>query len=124
MAIPVRSIRGSTVSREGVFDRKRMRDNLLLINANLITMNPIYSIHCAANHSIPTERIDVERAIQLYTIDNALLSFEEREKGSIETGKLGDFTIVDNDPTQIPRGDIEDIEVVMTVIHGNVVYAG
>ena len=58
-------------------------------------MNPLYSIHCAANHSIPSERISAERAIQLYTIDNAHLSFEENEKGSIETGKLGDLTVVD-----------------------------
>ena len=86
-------------------------------------MNPLYSIHCAANHSIPSERISAERAIQLYTIDNARLLFEENEKGSIETGKLGDLTVVDGDPTQVPREAIKDIGVAMTVIDGTVVYS-
>ena len=86
-------------------------------------MDPLYSIHCAANHSIPTERLDAERAIQLYTIDNAHLSFEEKDKGSVEEGKLGDFTVVDSDPTRVPIETIQDISVAMTIIQGAVVYS-
>lgn len=86
-------------------------------------MNPLYSIHCAANHSISTERLDTERAIQLYTIDNALLSFEENDKGSVEEGKLGDFTVMDSDPTRVPVETIKDIEVAMTIIGGATVYS-
>ena len=86
-------------------------------------MDPLYSIHCAANHSIPTERLDAERAIQLYTIDNAHLSFEEKDKGSIEKGKRGDFTVVGSDPTRVPVETIQDISVAMTIIYGAVVYS-
>ena len=86
-------------------------------------MDPLYSIHCAANHSIATERLDAERAIQLYTIDNAHLSFEEKDKGSIEKGKRGDFTVVGSDPTRVPVETIQDISVAMTIIYGAVVYS-
>ena len=86
-------------------------------------MDPIYSIHCAANHSIPAERLDPERAVKLYTLDNARLAFEENEKGSIEIGKLGNFTVIENDPTQVSRETIKDIGIAMTVIGGSVVYS-
>jgi len=85
-------------------------------------MNPVYSIHCAVNHSLPEERLDAERAIQLYTIDNARLGFEEKDKGSIETGKLADFTIVSQDPTEAPPDRIKEIGVEMTIIGGQVVF--
>ena len=86
-------------------------------------MDPIYSIHCAANHSIPAERLDPERAIQLYTLDNARMAFEEKEKGSIEINKRADFTVVDNDPTRVSREAIKNIGIVMTVIGGRVVHS-
>jgi len=85
-------------------------------------MNPVYSIHCAVNHSIPGEKLDVESAIRLYTLDNARLSFEENEKGSIETGKLADLTILDRNPTRIEPEAIKEIRVEMTVIGGEIVY--
>lgn len=86
-------------------------------------MNPLYSIHCAANHSISTERLDAERAIQLYTIDNAHLSFEENDKGSVEEGKRGDFTVMESDPTRVPVETIKDIDIAMTIIGGATVYS-
>lgn len=86
-------------------------------------MDPVYSIHCAANHSVPTERLAVERAIQLYTLDNARLAFEENDKGSIEEGKRGDFTVLEGNPMQVPRNAIKDIGVAMTIIGGIVAYS-
>ena len=69
------------------------------------------------------KRLDTERAIQLYTIDNAHLSFEENDKGSVEEGKLGNFTVMDSDPTRVPVETIKDIEVAMTIIGGATVYS-
>src|ERR1035438_7927206 len=39
----------------------------------------------------PEQRISREQAIRLYTINNAWLTFEEKEKGSLEPGKLADL---------------------------------
>ncbi|MBL8233782.1 MAG: amidohydrolase, partial [Bryobacterales bacterium] len=45
----------------------------------------------------PEQRITREQAIRLYTIQNAFLTFEEKEKGSIEPKKLADFIVLDRD---------------------------
>src|SRR5262249_7184418 len=45
------------------------------------------------NRLVPTERLTRMEAIQLYTINNAYLHHEEKEKGSLEIGKLGDLII-------------------------------
>lgn len=61
-------------------------------------------------------------AIRLYTINNAYLTFEEKEKGSIETGKLADFIIVDRDLLQCPVDEIADTKVLETYLGGEKVY--
>jgi len=85
-------------------------------------MKPLYGVHCAVNHSNPKERIAVERALQLYTSDNARMAFEEKIKGSIEVGKLGDLVVLDADPTVVPSKSLKDIAVEMTVLGGQIVY--
>jgi predicted amidohydrolase YtcJ len=83
-------------------------------------LGPLYGIHCAVNHSNPAERISPERALELFTIDNARLAFEEADKGTIEVGKLADFTVLGADPRAVPPETIRDIPVTMTIVGGEV----
>jgi predicted amidohydrolase YtcJ len=71
----------------------------------------------------PEQRIDVETAIKAYTINNAFAAREEEIKGSIEVGKLADFTILDRDLTAIAPAEIKDVRVLGTVVGGRVVFA-
>jgi predicted amidohydrolase YtcJ len=71
---------------------------------------------------VPEQKIGVEDALRAYTINGAYASFEEKEKGSIERGKLADFTLVDRDLTRIAPETIRDAHVVMTIVGGRVVY--
>jgi len=48
--------------------------------------------------------------------------FEEKVKGSIESGKFADLIVIDRDILTIPENEIKDIKVVMTVIDGKIVY--
>jgi predicted amidohydrolase YtcJ len=59
----------------------------------------------------------------MYTIDSAYSSGKESIKGSIETGKLADLTIISRDLHESPPNEIGDIEVDMTIVGGKVVYA-
>src|SRR5262249_20062462 len=70
----------------------------------------------------PDERLTREQAIRLYTINNAYLNHEEKEKGSLEIGKLGDVVLIDRDILSCPVNSIRHTRVLLTVVGGKVVY--
>jgi predicted amidohydrolase YtcJ len=70
----------------------------------------------------PEQRISREQAIRLYTINNAYLTFEEKEKGSLEKGKLADLIVLDRDILTCPVDDVRKIQVEQTYLGGRVVF--
>jgi predicted amidohydrolase YtcJ len=70
----------------------------------------------------PEQRLTREQAIRLYTINNAFLTFEEHEKGSLEPGKLADFAILKQDILTCPEEAVKDIEVTQTYLGGRLIY--
>ncbi len=84
--------------------------------------NPLYGIHWAVNHHNKGSRITLEEAIKAYTLDAAFASFEENIKGSIEPGKLADFTVLENDLSETPMDKIKNTKVCMTIINGNILF--
>jgi predicted amidohydrolase YtcJ len=70
----------------------------------------------------PEERITREQAIRLYTINNAFLMFGEKEKGSLETGKLADFIVLKQDVLTCPLDQVKSIEVERTFLGGKQVH--
>ena len=70
----------------------------------------------------PEQNITRQEAIRLYTINNAYLTFEEREKGSLEAGKLADFILIDRDILTCPTDEVRDIKVRETWLGGKRVY--
>ncbi|HVE39078.1 MAG TPA: amidohydrolase [Planctomycetota bacterium] len=71
----------------------------------------------------PEERLSREEAIRLYTINNAYLHHEEKDKGSLEVGKLGDLIIIDRDVLHCPVDEILRTKVLGTVVGGKLVWA-
>ena len=70
----------------------------------------------------PEQRITRQQAIRLYTINNAYLTFEEKQKGSLEPGKLADFIVLDKDILACPLDEIKDIAVQATYLGGKAVF--
>ena len=68
------------------------------------------------------EVISAYDALKAVTINAAYQCFEETTKGSIEVGKLANFTIVNQNPTTIDPKDIKDIKIVHTYVEGNSIY--
>ena len=64
-----------------------------------------------------------EQVLQLYTINNAWLTFEETLKGSLEPGKLADFVVLKQDLLECPVDDVRNITVEATYLGGQRVYA-
>jgi predicted amidohydrolase YtcJ len=70
----------------------------------------------------PSQRIALDEAIKVCTINSAYASFEENLKGSIESGKLADFVILEKDPRDVDPDHIKEIAIVRTVVGGRTMF--
>jgi len=61
-------------------------------------------------------------ALKMWTWNGSYLMFAEKEKGSIEPGKLADLAVISIDYATCPEDEIKDIEALRTVVGGKVVY--
>jgi len=71
----------------------------------------------------PEQKISVEDALRAYTSGGAYASYDERDKGTLERGKLADFVMIDRDLTRTPPAEIAQARVVMTVVGGRIVHS-
>lgn len=69
---------------------------------------------------LPLEKLTVDEAVRLFTINAAYASFEEDIKGSIEVGKLSDMVVLSEDIYSIDEDRIKDVNVEMTIVGGKV----
>jgi predicted amidohydrolase YtcJ len=72
----------------------------------------------------PDERIDIETAIRIFTINGAINIMKEDVTGSIETGKSADFIVINQNLLEIPSEKIHETKVLQTVLQGKTVYEG
>ena len=66
------------------------------------------------------QRVNVSEAIAINSYNGAWASKEEGSKGSITTGKLADYVILADDPHTVDVDKIKDIQIVRTVVGGQV----
>jgi len=105
--------------------RTLMRPGLLVTggsDSTVTPLGPLIGVHAAVNHSNPAERVSVQEGLELYTINAARIAFEEQDKGSLETGKLGDIVVLSEDPFGVEPSQIKDIPIEMTIVGGQIVY--
>lgn len=95
----------------------------------VITPNVMFSIHNAVNRITrdgkvlgEEQRISVLDALKAFTVNAAYQSFAEEEKGSIKVGKRADFVILSQNPLEVDKTKIKDIDIVETIKDGQVVY--
>ena len=70
----------------------------------------------------PEQKISLEDALRGFTWNGAYAEFAEKEKGSLEPGKLADLVVLDKDLFSLPAADLNTARVMMTVMNGRVVY--
>jgi predicted amidohydrolase YtcJ len=68
------------------------------------------------------QRVSRKEALQLSTIDNAYLNFEEDKKGSLEPGKYADLVVLSADIMTCPEKDIPNLTVLITMVNGRIVF--
>jgi predicted amidohydrolase YtcJ len=86
-------------------------------------MNPLKGIQACILHPNIHQRITLYEALKLFTINGAHIGFEEHSKGSIEPGKLADFTVLSDSPYSVKPEAVGDIKVEMTIVGGKIVFA-
>jgi predicted amidohydrolase YtcJ len=91
--------------------------------------NPLFSISAAVDRKTkygqlvdPEEAISRMDAIRMFTIWAAYAGFQEKTRGSIETGKLADLAVLSGDPLTVPAEHILDLHVDYTILDGKIVY--
>jgi predicted amidohydrolase YtcJ len=70
----------------------------------------------------PEQKISVREAIDAYTLGSAYAEFQEREKGSIEVGKLADLVLLSDDVLSIAPAAIRNAHVLKTWVGGKPVF--
>lgn len=70
----------------------------------------------------PNQKVTVDEALKIATMNGAYASHEETIKGSIAPGKLADFVVMEKDPHDVNPDEIKDIKIVRTVVGGKTAY--
>jgi len=98
----------------------------------VVTLNPWEGVQTAltrqtkdgepAGGFIPKQRMSLEDTIHAYTLGAAFAGHREKSEGSLETGKLADLILVDQDLFKIEPSEIGKTEVLFTMVGGKIVY--
>lgn len=85
--------------------------------------NPYLNIMLASLHpNRPSEAITREQAVIAYTLTSAYAEFAEKDKGSLEPGKLADLAVLSQDIFTVPVRELPKTVSVLTMVGGKVVY--
>ncbi len=94
--------------------------------------NPFIGLDILVNHRFgpeeggaglnPAEGLTVLQALRVYTYSSAYTAFEEREKGSLEEGKLADLAVLTEDPLALAPTRLRDLQVDQTYVGGRLIY--
>lgn len=95
----------------------------------VIMPNMLESVWCACKRITKNgiilgkdERVSVYDALKAVTINSAYQYFEEEYKGSIKEGKHADLIILDKNPCKVEIDEILDINILMTIKNGKIIY--
>ncbi len=85
--------------------------------------NPYLNIMLASTYpGKPGEAITRQQAVTAYTLGSAYAEFAEKDKGSIEPGRLADVAVLSQDIFSIPPQELPKTESVLTMVGGKTVY--
>lgn len=122
--------------REGAYMwQSLLKSGAHVVNGTDVPVEPINPVACffasvtrqtlkgePAGGYEPEEKMTRAQALKSYTLDAAFGAFEEKIKGSIEAGKLADFTVFSQDLMTIPDDKILSTEIEMTIVGGKIMY--
>ena len=94
----------------------------LAFGSDTMPIGPLFGVCQAATAPAPEQRVDVTEALRAYTLGAAYAGFDEDRMGTVERGKLADLVVLEESPWEVAPEEIEDVDVAMTLVDGEVVY--
>jgi len=95
-------------------------------------VHPRYTLHAAVNRTtlnhqpdggwFPEQKISMEEALKAYTVNNAYAAFDGDSRGVIKTGMLADIAVCDTNLIDCAPEEILGMEVLMTIVDGQIVF--
>jgi predicted amidohydrolase YtcJ len=96
-------------------------------DASVTRLDPLFEVWVAATRKTmsgsvlgPSERVSVEDALRMVTVEAAYLMHQDDVKGTLAPGKLADIVALAENPLEVPVDHIKDIRVLATVMDGKV----
>ncbi|RLB78437.1 MAG: metal-dependent hydrolase with the TIM-barrel fold protein [Deltaproteobacteria bacterium] len=87
--------------------------------------DPIEGIYGACNHPYdPDESVSIIDALKMYTCEVARTSFDEKDRGSLEKGKIADMVILNQDPLSMKPEDLRSLKVEKLFLGGKAYQSG
>lgn len=80
--------------------------------------DPIEGIYNACNHYVSEQSITIPQALRMFTYEAAQMSFDEKERGSLETGKIADMTILNRNPLEMEAKNLRNLKVEKLILSG------
>ena len=126
---------GTQRAKEGAYPWRSLLDNGVLIangtDAPVEDVDPIESFYA----SVTRKRVDTgfeffveqkmtrQEGLYSYTLGNAFAGFEEKNKGSLEKGKLADIVVLSEDLLKCKDEDIMKTKVLYTIVDGEIKFS-
>jgi hypothetical protein len=80
--------------------------------------DPLAGIHAACLHPNANESLTVDEALIMFTRDAAFLSFDEKERGTLEAGKRADYVLLSENPLAVRPDDLSRIKIESLTLAG------
>ena len=115
--------------------RNLLKSGAVVINGTDVPVEPISPIESfyasvtrktlkgePADGYEPWQKMTRVEALKSYTLSAAYGAFEEDFKGSVEVGKVADFTVLSHDIMTVPDDVILDTKIIYTIVNGKIKY--
>ncbi|MHB9096608.1 MAG: amidohydrolase [Syntrophales bacterium] len=80
--------------------------------------DPIFGIHAACNHYVAGQSLTIQEALKMFTYNAAWTTFDEKERGSLEAGKIADMVILNKNPLAMKPGELLGLKVDKLLLSG------
>jgi hypothetical protein len=87
--------------------------------------DPVEGIYGACNHPYdPDQSLSIQEALKMFTYEVARGAFDEKERGSLEKGKIADMVILNKNPLGVAPENLRELKIEQLYLSGRIYKPG